>query len=297
MFYYTCDQCHYTFASTEQVYICPKCNTQTIERHFGTKSMSVSALRKATKWEIDVLISGNGNVIPCETGDTLLILFRNFEKGGIVFAKIGKSPECKIEKGEHYHYKIGLTPYDPKNSFTFEPMNIVYKYIHYGDQLVVFSFDDMFAHHWRETEDLLAISENEGNKGCFQANVLYVSEIVPLNSRRAIDLIVSHISEHDVEDILVRFYDKGSEYYEIIGYLEQQLRKRFSSYVKQHVFSGDIERKSKFKSKKNRYNRKSIEIDYVTYRLLLKKINDEVKTGPSDLFEFEGESYYNAEVK
>ena len=106
MYYYTCDYCHYTFASNEQVYSCPKCKTQTVEHKFESNSISVSSLRKATKWETDVLVSGN-SAVPHKMGDTLLIIFRNLEKGGTVFAKIGKSPDCKIEKGEHYPYRIG----------------------------------------------------------------------------------------------------------------------------------------------------------------------------------------------
>ena len=72
--------------------------------------------------------------------DGLLHLFCNLENSGVVFAKIGKSDKCNLSKGEKYPYKVGLTPYKSQNSFTFEPINIVYNYLHYGDELVIFSF-------------------------------------------------------------------------------------------------------------------------------------------------------------
>lgn len=263
---YTCDNCHYTFASDEQLYICPECNVSSIERKLGTYITSTLALRKATKWETDIYIAQTSTIVPAVIGDPLSIILSNLEKSGVVFAKIGKSPECTIGKGDHYPYKIGLTPFNPRNSFTFEPINIAYNYIHYGDELIIFSFTEMLAHHKQEINDILAISENDANKGCFQANMLYTTEIVPLNSERAIDLIVPHLSEKDVESILARFYEK--EYYETTRYLEKLLRKRFPLFTKQHTLSGDVECNCGHIFRRKKFDRKTIEIDYVTYRLL-----------------------------
>lgn len=265
---YTCDNCHYTFASDEKVYICPECKVSSIGHKFGTINISISTLRQATEEERDIYKTQMGIKvkIPAVTSDNFLTLFRNLESSGIVFAKIGKSDECDYVKGEKYPYKTGLTSYKPTNTFTFEPMNIVYNYIHYGDNLVVLSFTKMWELHRSETMDILAISENDGNEGCFQANMLYTTEIVPLNSERAIDLIVPHLSEKDVDSILARFYEK--EYYETTRYLEKMLRKRFPSFTKQHTLSGDVEYNCGHVFRRKKLDRKMIEIDYVTYRLL-----------------------------
>lgn len=236
---YTCDNCHYTFSDEKNVYMCPECKESSIEHKFGTYNIRISAIRQATDREVGIYKNKMGFIpeIQMVTNDSLLTLFRNLESSGIVFAKIGKSPECTICKGDHYPYKIGLTPYKPENSFTFEPMNIVYNYLHYGDELVVFDFSKMWELHRSEINDILAISKNDGNEGCFQANMLYTAEIIPLNSERAIDLIVPHLLEKDVDSILARFYEK--EYYETTCYLEKMLRNRFPLFTKQHTLSGD----------------------------------------------------------
>ena len=137
MFYYTCDNCHFTFESDKEEYTCPECKKSQINHKFGSAIIQIFALRQANEKERDLYIAkmGKPSDIPSVRTDSPLTLFCNLENSGIVFSKIGKSEECNYSKGEKYPYKLGLTPFKPSNSFTFEPINIVYKYIHYGDNL------------------------------------------------------------------------------------------------------------------------------------------------------------------
>lgn len=267
---YTCDNCCYTFAKEENVYTCPKCKKTSIDH--------------------------NNVEIPMIISDGLLHLFCNLENSGVVFAKIGKSDKCNLSKGEKYPYKVGLTPYKSQNSFTFEPINIVYNYLHYGDELVIFSFNEMFRKHRQETEEVLAIAENGGNKGCFQANILYVKEIVPLTDTRAIDLIVSHLSEYDIDNVLVRFYKKGEEYYDVTRYLEKRLRNRFPTFTKQHTLSGDVEYISGCFFKRKKFERKTIEIDFVTYNGFYEDFQGNTMPVDAEPIEIDGVKYINVEI-
>ncbi len=295
MFYYTCDNCHYTFGSERKEYLCPECRETSINHKFGSAKIKISALRQANDKEIDLYEAqmGADNEKNVVTTDTPLILFRNMESSGMLFAKIGKSKDCNYVKGEKYPYEIGLTPYRPSNSFTFEPINIVYNYIHYGDTLVIFSFDQMWEKHRSDVLDILAISVNSNYKGCFQANMLYVTEITPLNSERAIDLIVPHLSEDDIDSILVRFYSKGEEYYATTVYLEKQLRKRFPMVTKQHTLSGDVECDRGLVFWRKKYKKQTINIDYIQYKTLSQIFYGNTMPFSHDPIEIEGVQYTN----
>lgn len=265
---YICDNCHYTFASDKQEYVCPECKVSSIERKLGKYTTSVPALREATKWETDMYLAQANTIVPAVIGDPLLKILCNLEKTGVVFAKIGKSSDCTRGKGEHYPYKIGLTPYNPRNSFTFEPINIVHNYMHYGDELIIFSFTEMLKKHKNEVDDILAICEDSKNRGCFQANMLYVSEIIPLNSKRAIDKMVPYVSETEIESILSNYYNNDEGDFDTICYLEQKLRERFPTFTKQHTMSGDIEKTKIRIFRLKKLIRETIKINYVTYRRL-----------------------------
>lgn len=298
MFYYTCDNCHYTFESDKEEYTCPECNKSQISHKFGSVIIPILPLRQANEIERDIYIAEMGKLsdIPSIKTDLPLILFCNLENCGIVFSKIGKSEECNYSKGEKYPYKLGLTPYKPSNSFTFEPINIAYKYIHYGDNLVVLSFSQMWEQCRNETLDILSISENSNYKGCFQANMLFVTEIVSLNSERAIDIMIPHLSEKDIEPILANYYNKGEIYYKTTCYLEKQLRNRFPVVTKQHTLSGDVECNRGHISIRKKYTRKTIDIDYVKYRTLKEDFNGDKMPAIHDPIELNGVQYINVEL-
>lgn len=293
---YTCDKCHITFSNNDNSLKCPNCSDSRHLHTFGNKEIKVLSVREATEREINIFNTQMGIDVetPKVKNGNPLDLFCTLEKSEIVFAKIGKSPECNEGKGDKYPYKIGLTPYTPENKFTFEPMSQVYNYLHYGDSLIVLSFKEMLNRHASDVRDFLAISPNVLNPVCFDANLLYVKEIISLKTERAIDYIVASLNMSDAEECLSKFANKGEDYYPITRYLEGELIKRFPAIIHFHTLTGEVEIKKRGILKKPKYITTTINIDYITF----KKLNDKYINNKFsiDSVEIDGTTYNNVEL-
>jgi hypothetical protein len=73
---------------------------------------------------------------------------------------------------------------------TFLPIEIVLRYLHYGDQLTIIEFNE----NDRDIENC-NIYENGGNKGCFNTNKYRVGKIMSFGETNTIDYIFEHIND------------------------------------------------------------------------------------------------------
>ena len=113
------------------------------------------------------------------------------ENKGEIFCKIAKS-KPNIGKGgylEYNKYIKQIISLD-KGEITFEKLNDVIKFFHYGDQLVIFEFSNVkkeleHAEYW--TDEL--------NKGCYQGTELYVKDILSLQTPSTMDFIFENATD------------------------------------------------------------------------------------------------------
>ena len=115
--------------------------------------------------------------------------FLEEERNGIIFCKIGKSSESVRGKGGFFPYrdyierKIELL--DKKITFT--RLDDIPKYLHYGDDLVIFSFIE------GECElPLEGYVDNELNKGCYDTRYIYVKEVLTFYDVSTVDYIYKY---------------------------------------------------------------------------------------------------------
>ena len=114
------------------------------------------------------------------------------ESEGIIFCKIGKSNRTAGRKGNYcpYHNYLGNVITSYNDPFTFERLDDAIKYLHYGDELVIFNFTEA-ASLLKEN----AYYDNGLNKGCYQAQKLYVKEILSFRKASTIDFIYQHLQD------------------------------------------------------------------------------------------------------
>ena len=113
------------------------------------------------------------------------------EEQGQIFCKIGKSMPDVQGKGGYFPYeehKGKIIQFD-KGTITFERIDDVSKFLHYGDVLVVFCFAEEKQRLPKE------YFENELNKGCYEAEKLYVQDVLPFSDVTTVDYIYSHMKD------------------------------------------------------------------------------------------------------
>lgn len=114
------------------------------------------------------------------------------ESNGIIFCKIGKSNPNAGRKGGYYPYNdyLGDVVVSHNGSFTFTRLDDVIKYLHYGDELIIFNF----------TEAAFLLKDNvyygnELNIRCYQAQKLYVKDILSLAKASTVDFIYQQLQD------------------------------------------------------------------------------------------------------
>lgn len=117
--------------------------------------------------------------------------FKKEENNGEFFCKIGKS-EPHIGKGGYLDYEKYKGEIISLNSgeITFEKLNDVIKFFHYGDELVIFDFS--IEKKELETAKYWA---DEINKGCYQGTILYIKDVISLKDPSTIDFIVENATD------------------------------------------------------------------------------------------------------
>ncbi|SEU28827.1 hypothetical protein SAMN05443270_4624 [Lacrimispora sphenoides] len=112
------------------------------------------------------------------------------EHNGAIFCKIGKSSINMWGKGGYFPYRdyIGKVVILEEGSITFESLEEVVKYLHYGDDLVIFNF--------MKGKDLLpedGYRDNGMNKGCYNTKSIYVDNVLSFCDPNTVDFIYSNI--------------------------------------------------------------------------------------------------------
>lgn len=114
------------------------------------------------------------------------------EKDGVIFCKIGKSSEKMWGKGGYFPYRdyIGKAIKLSDGAITFERLDDAVKYLHYGDDLVIFSFV--------EGKDELPIDgyhDNGLNKRCYDTKCIYVKDVLSFRDVSTVDFIYERLKD------------------------------------------------------------------------------------------------------
>lgn len=145
------------------------------------------------------------------------------ENNGKIFAKIGKSSPSLSAKGGYYDFSEAIGKIANSNNvdgFTLERLEDTINCFHYGDQLVIFSFnklaDNIKGHRfWAE--------DNYAYNGCYQVNPVYVEAVMSLGELSTIDYIfdnidISYLKKYEnasvAMDCLKRYgFNESAEYF------------------------------------------------------------------------------------
>lgn len=112
------------------------------------------------------------------------------EHNGAIFCKIGKSSVNMWGKGGYFSYRdyIGRVVTLEEGSITFESLEEVVKYLHYGDDLVIFNFT--------KGKNLLpenGYRDNDMNTGCYNTKSIYVDNVLSFCDPSTVDFIYSNL--------------------------------------------------------------------------------------------------------
>ena len=111
------------------------------------------------------------------------------EKQGVIFCKIGKSSSEMWGKGGFFPYRdyVGKAINLDKGSITFERLEDVVKYLHYGDDLIIFNFSK-----GKELLPEAGFKDNLMNNGCYNTNAIYVEKVLSFSDANTVDFIYSN---------------------------------------------------------------------------------------------------------
>lgn len=111
------------------------------------------------------------------------------EQNGATFCKIGKSSLKMWGKGGHFPYRdhIGKVVALEEGSITYETLENVVYYLHYGDDLVIFNFTKC-----KDSLPADGYKVNLLNKGCYNTNTIYVENVLSFNDASTVDFIYSN---------------------------------------------------------------------------------------------------------
>lgn len=114
------------------------------------------------------------------------------EKEGVIFCKIGKSSQKMLGKGGYFPYRdyIGKIINLSDGDITFERLDDVVKYLHYGDDLVVFSF--LEGKNKLPQEGYV---DNILNKGCYNTKSIYVKYVLSFNNADTVNFIYNNLKD------------------------------------------------------------------------------------------------------
>lgn len=162
-----------------------------------------------------------------------LVDFLEEEKNGVIFCKIGKSSDEIYGKGGYFPYRdyIGKTISLTEGAITFERLDDVVKYLHYGDDLVIFSFAEARNELPRD-----GYVENSLNQGCYNTRSIFVKEVLSFRNANTVDFIYNNLKDNNnfreygklaTSHLRDReLYEAASRWEEIIS--NEKTRKKFS---------------------------------------------------------------------
>lgn len=116
------------------------------------------------------------------------------EENGSIFCKIGKSSNSICGKGGYFPYRdyIGEMIKLEKGSITFERLEDVVKFLHYGDDLVIFSFID-----GRNVLKQDGCKNNPLNKGCYDIKEIFVKNVLSFSDVSTVDFIFNNVGNKE----------------------------------------------------------------------------------------------------
>ncbi len=149
--------------------------------------------------------------------------FCNEENSGKIFAKIGKSSSKLAANGGYYNFSdvIGeIANTDDINGFTLERLEDAINWFHYGDQLVIFNFNNLVNNMG---EQQFWAQDNYTYNGCYQVNPVFVETVMSLGELSTIDYIfdnvdISYLKNYENSsiaiDCLKRYgFNEAAEYF------------------------------------------------------------------------------------
>lgn len=129
--------------------------------------------------------------------------FLEKERNGTIYCKIAKSSKEVEGLGEGFPYRdyVGKMIYLKDNhTLTFESLDEAIKYLHYGDDLVIFSFEqgnDKMPCGWQ--------SAPERKDKCFTTSCIFVKEVKSFKEVSTIDFAYNNLFDKN------NFYDNSTK--------------------------------------------------------------------------------------
>lgn len=113
------------------------------------------------------------------------------QQEGQVFCKISKSPGCS-GKGSNIDYEKfkGVIYEELRGDMTFEPLEIVLGYLHYGDRITIIEFNEEDI---EELKDAKITVNHMGNAGCYDTTKYKVGLSLSLVEAKTYDFIFENI--------------------------------------------------------------------------------------------------------
>lgn len=135
--------------------------------------------------------------------------FLEEERNGVIFCKIGKSSKLTEGIGGYFPYRdyVGEMIYLQNDTITFERLDDAINYLHYGDDLVIFSFEQ-----GKDKMPFEGQITNGTKKNCYQTSCIFVKEVMSFKEVSTIDFVYNHLLDKN------NFYDSSNL---IIGYLNR----------------------------------------------------------------------------
>jgi len=203
-----------------------------------------------------------------------------FENKGFRFAKIAKSNEFSSQDGigSRYPYKLGINQIDSEKGLTIVTMEHVMNFLHYGDLLVVISFNEL-AKKLPENLSFWITRNTPPDDYQFQTNIVYAADIISLKTHRAYEIIINSLnegSETGISKICRRIYtlnERAADYYDAVQYYEDLLNQKFPNKCPKYLIIGKTEVEKGIIFKRKCKIDTQTEISYSTYQILYEHIN------------------------
>lgn len=199
------------------------------------------------------------------------------EKNGFKFCRLGF--EDDFDTGQPFFIK-GQEKKCLQGEFTFETVDdLLSKYNNskYGDKIIVLNFTKL-KEKYEDGQFSVCVNcgYNSYSRSFLKSSLIFVEDIIPLNSEAAISFILANIIDSPDTGCLRTYFQRGEAYYEVTRSLEKQLIQRFPETFKKHTITGmvDVE-KGVWIFKNTVQEKRTFEIDYVDYCLFLEQQRNE----------------------
>lgn len=155
------------------------------------------------------------------------------QQEGQVFCKISKSPGCS-GKGSNIDYEKlrGVIYEELRGDMTFETLEIVLSYLHYGDRITIIEFNEK---DMEELKDAKITVNHMGNAGCYDTTKYKVGVSLSLLEAKTYDFIFENIINVKLfkdtlrcsyKNIIYKLEEYGADK-DVINYFKQKASEYF----------------------------------------------------------------------